>query len=56
MHSASQVASVGTRAVIAIRVNPDVLAGGHAKIATGKADNKFGVLFRGGAALRPGVK
>jgi diaminopimelate decarboxylase len=33
----------GVRARIAIRVNPDVGAGGHAKIATGKADNKFGV-------------
>jgi len=30
-------------ATIAIRVNPDVSAGGHSKIATGKADNKFGV-------------
>lgn len=46
MHLASQVAqSLGTRATIAIRVNPDVSAGGHAKIATGKADNKFGVSF-----------
>ncbi|HSV03815.1 MAG TPA: diaminopimelate decarboxylase [Phenylobacterium sp.] len=34
---------LGTRARIAIRVNPDVAAGGHAKIATGKAENKFGV-------------
>jgi diaminopimelate decarboxylase len=34
---------LGTRARIAIRVNPDVEAGGHAKIATGKAENKFGV-------------
>ena len=33
----------GERARIAIRVNPDVEAGGHAKIATGKAENKFGV-------------
>ena len=33
----------GARQAIAIRVNPDVSAGGHAKIATGKADNKFGV-------------
>jgi diaminopimelate decarboxylase len=33
----------GLRQAIAIRVNPDVAAGGHAKIATGKADNKFGV-------------
>lgn len=30
---------------IAFRVNPDVTAGGHAKIATGGADNKFGVSF-----------
>ena len=42
----SQVAqSLGVRATIAIRVNPDVSAGGHAKISTGKADNKFGVSF-----------
>ena len=33
----------GLRATMAIRVNPDVGAGGHAKISTGKADNKFGV-------------
>jgi diaminopimelate decarboxylase len=46
MALASQVAqSLGTRATIAIRVNPDVSAGGHAKISTGKADNKFGVSF-----------
>jgi diaminopimelate decarboxylase len=46
MELASQVAqSLGTRATIAIRVNPDVSAGGHAKISTGKADNKFGVSF-----------
>ena len=31
------------RPVIAIRVNPDVGAGGHAKITTGAADSKFGV-------------
>jgi len=36
-------ADKGARPAIAIRVNPDVSAGGHAKIATGKADNKFGV-------------
>jgi diaminopimelate decarboxylase len=30
---------------IAIRVNPDVSAGGHEKISTGKAENKFGVSF-----------
>lgn len=36
---------LGKRATVAIRVNPDVEAGGHAKISTGKADNKFGVSF-----------
>ncbi|HEV2530779.1 diaminopimelate decarboxylase [Phenylobacterium sp.] len=36
---------LGVRARIAIRVNPDVEAGGHAKISTGKAENKFGVSF-----------
>lgn len=30
---------------IAIRVNPDVAAGGHAKISTGASHNKFGVSF-----------
>ncbi|HEY8004507.1 MAG TPA: diaminopimelate decarboxylase, partial [Phenylobacterium sp.] len=34
---------MGKRAAVAIRVNPDVEAGGHAKISTGKAENKFGV-------------
>jgi diaminopimelate decarboxylase len=36
---------LGVKATIAFRVNPDVSAGGHAKIATGKAENKFGVSF-----------
>jgi diaminopimelate decarboxylase len=44
MHLLATVAAQkGVRASIAIRVNPDVGAGGHAKISTGKADNKFGV-------------
>jgi len=38
-------------ATIAIRVNPDVEAGGHAKISTGKADSKFGVSFSEAARL-----
>jgi diaminopimelate decarboxylase len=33
------------RPKITFRVNPDVAAGGHAKIATGKSENKFGVSF-----------
>ena len=36
-------ASRGARAKIAIRVNPDVDARTHAKISTGKAENKFGI-------------
>ncbi len=43
--------SADARPAIAIRVNPDVAAGGHAKIATGKADNKFGVSFEEAARL-----
>jgi diaminopimelate decarboxylase len=46
MHALAVVAvQKGVRATIAIRVNPDVGAGGHAKISTGKAENKFGVSF-----------
>jgi diaminopimelate decarboxylase len=40
---AAIAAEKGARPAIAIRVNPDVSAGGHAKISTGKADSKFGV-------------
>ncbi len=42
---AAVAAALGARPAIAIRVNPDVSAGGHEKIATGKAENKFGVSF-----------
>jgi diaminopimelate decarboxylase len=38
-------ASLGRAARIALRVNPDVDARTHAKISTGKAENKFGVPF-----------
>ncbi|MCU0953482.1 MAG: diaminopimelate decarboxylase [Hyphomicrobium sp.] len=42
----SEVASgLGVTAAIAIRVNPDVDAKTHAKISTGKSENKFGVPF-----------
>lgn len=36
-------ASLNTKPAIAIRINPDVGAGGHEKISTGKGDAKFGV-------------
>lgn len=35
--------SMGTVAPITVRVNPDVDAKTHAKIATGKSENKFGI-------------
>ncbi|WP_417249722.1 diaminopimelate decarboxylase [Celeribacter sp.] len=35
--------SLGVTAPIALRVNPDVDAKTHAKIATGKSENKFGI-------------
>ncbi|MBP0483219.1 diaminopimelate decarboxylase [Sagittula salina] len=44
MRAISEVAvSLGIEAPIAIRVNPDVDAKTHAKIATGKSENKFGI-------------
>jgi len=46
LRSLSEVAvAKGRTARIAIRVNPDVDAKTHHKIATGKAENKFGVPF-----------
>ena len=36
---------LGKIAPIAFRVNPDVTAGGHAKISTGKKENKFGIAW-----------
>jgi diaminopimelate decarboxylase len=48
----SEVASaLGLTASIAIRVNPDVDAKTHAKISTGKSENKFGVPFHDAPAL-----
>lgn len=41
----------GQRAAIAIRINPDVGAGGHDKISTGKTDAKFGVSVADALAL-----
>ncbi len=38
-------ASLGRTASVALRINPDVDAGTHAKITTGKAENKFGIPY-----------
>ena len=52
----------GTVAVAAVRINPDVDARTHAKISTGKAENKFGVpmdearAWFEAAAERPNVR
>ena len=44
MAALSEVAtSLGVTAPITVRVNPDVDAKTHAKIATGKSENKFGI-------------
>lgn len=41
----------GLVATAALRVNPDVDAGTHDKISTGKADNKFGVPYHEAQAI-----
>jgi diaminopimelate decarboxylase len=58
----SITASKGTTAPVSVRVNPDVDALTHHKIATGKAENKFGIPIGrarevyGRAAKLPGLK
>jgi len=54
--------AMGLRAPMALRVNPDVDARTHAKIATGKSENKFGIpisrareVYARAAAL-PGIE
>ena len=42
---------MGRVARVALRVNPDVDAGTHAKITTGRADNKFGIPYVDAAPL-----
>jgi diaminopimelate decarboxylase len=41
---------MGVKAPIAIRINPDVDAHTHAKITTGKSENKFGIPLKYAAA------
>ncbi len=46
LEAISSVATeMGKRARVAIRINPDVDAKTHAKISTGKSENKFGIPF-----------
>jgi len=37
--------AMGRTAPVGFRVNPDIAAGGHAKITTGAAENKFGIAI-----------
>jgi diaminopimelate decarboxylase len=52
LEALSEVAAgLGVRARVAIRVNPDVDAKTHAKISTGKSENKFGIPYLKAVAL-----
>lgn len=52
----------GKRAHVSFRINPDVDAGTHAKISTGKKENKFGISYERArsvynhAATLPGIE
>lgn len=59
----SQIAAAkGRHAAVSLRVNPDVDAGTHQKISTGKAENKFGIPISRArdvyarAATLPGIR
>ncbi|MEC8579681.1 MAG: diaminopimelate decarboxylase, partial [Pseudomonadota bacterium] len=63
LEAISKVAtSMGVTAPVTIRVNPDVDAKTHAKIATGKSENKFGIPIAkarqayADAAALPGIE
>ena len=46
LHQLNEVAaSEGCRAKVAIRINPDIDAGTHPKITTGRRENKFGIAL-----------
>jgi len=47
LHALSRVASeLGKQAHVSFRINPDVDAKTHAKISTGKSENKFGIPWK----------
>jgi len=63
LHLLSRIAAeLGKEAHVSFRINPDVDAKTHAKIATGKSENKFGIPWKDArrvyaeAARLPGVK
>jgi diaminopimelate decarboxylase len=58
----ARATALGREAPVSLRINPDVDARTHRKIATGKAENKFGIAWRSAraayarAAELPGLK
>ncbi|MHA1597210.1 MAG: diaminopimelate decarboxylase [Alphaproteobacteria bacterium] len=63
LETLSEIAvDLGLTAEVALRVNPDVDANTHAKITTGKGENKFGIEWTrthevyGRAAKMPGIR
>jgi len=63
LHQISAVATrLGKTARIAFRINPDIDAGTHEKISTGKSENKFGIPWKSArqvyaeAATLPGIE
>ena len=58
----ARAVAAGRTAPVSLRINPDVDARTHSKIATGKAENKFGIPWRDArrvyarAAALPGLK
>ena len=53
---------LNTKSPVSLRINPDISAGGNEKISTGKAEDKFGIDWRGAsesydlAGSLPGIK
>lgn len=63
LEALSEVATaINTKAPVALRINPDVDAGSHRNISTGKAENKFGIAWASAheafalAARLPGIE
>jgi len=48
---AARARALGRKAPISLRINPDIDAGSHAKITTGRAEDKFGIALSEAPAL-----
>jgi diaminopimelate decarboxylase len=49
-------AAAGRRVAVAVRLNPDVDAGTHAYISTGKKENKFGIALASAGAVVAAIR